>query len=200
MIASSAAATKPRTLAETPAAGVDDDDVGLGKGIQLADETPPLLVGQVGDLREARGSGDDLDAVFRVQDDLAHGLLLADHVVEVVLGDHVEHDVDVREPEIRVHHDHFLARFGVGDGQVHRNVRLSDAPLARGDGDDPRLFAVLGRGGIALFHCRRPFAHDLAKRLRLIFHFQLQSSRGPPRGPLARSSVRPAPDSSASSP
>jgi uncharacterized ParB-like nuclease family protein len=90
-------------------------------------------------------------------------------MIEVILWDHIEHNIDIGKPEIRVHNYYFLAQSGKGECHVHRKVCFANAAFSGCHRYNPCLPALSASGA------RRghPARHRVAPRraIGLFVHF-----------------------------
>lgn len=88
--------------------GIDDHVVRVADIFQFVNEVVLFVIAEVRELAETRRSADNVDSEVGLDDDFGDFLLAAEDVQEIVLWDDPHEYVDIREPEVGVHHDYFL--------------------------------------------------------------------------------------------
>jgi hypothetical protein len=99
-------------------------------------ELLPLPGIEVGQRAHPRSSRDDAHAAGALDRDLVERAFAAQVVPQVIGGRQAEHDVDVSEAEVGVEDPDTVAEPRQRSREVDDDVRLADAALAAGDGDD----------------------------------------------------------------
>ena len=117
--------------------GIHDNDI--RQGIQLRQilyDTGQGIFSQIGHPGNSRTTRNKSHFHRAPGNDITDALALVNQITQVVLRYCSEHDLDVRQPEIRIQNDHPFAHFAELNCQIDGHIGFSHATLAGSNGND----------------------------------------------------------------
>ena len=120
-----------------PGGGIDDGDVRFAvEGAQLTEEELEFVLGDVGHLLDARAGRDDAHPAGMLQNHVTESFVPEEDMIQVELRLDAQHDINVREAEVRIDQEYPLAIASQDNGEIGGGACLADSTFAAGNGND----------------------------------------------------------------